>query len=99
MPLSSFNAVIGTKWFRVPSPAHDVIGFIESHRPSGASPSVNGSADARDRGLEFRGFDRPAVRGQLTMRRLLLSVTRLDDGSTGACVRAAKVSAIPRPDA
>src|SRR4051794_38222459 len=99
MPISSFNAVIGTKWFRVPSPARDVIGFLESHTPSGARPSVNGSADARDRGLDFRGFDRPAVRGQLTMRRLLLSVARLDDGSTGVRVDAIVVYAIPRPEA
>jgi hypothetical protein len=47
--------------------------------------------------VQTRFYQRPAVHGQLGRRWLIVSATRLDDGSTGIRVDAQVVWLVPRP--
>ena len=101
-PVQPATSNIETKaaFYRSPQATDDVLAFVAAHPPSGTRLSISGSADGRDgHSVEFRAFEKPRLAHRLAVRRLLVSVARLDDGGSGIRLDAQVVWLDPRPTA
>ncbi|MEA2483869.1 MAG: hypothetical protein QOC55_1816 [Thermoleophilaceae bacterium] len=87
--LNGPNLVTRTAFYRTETSAAEVLSFVGDHAPAGAVAALSGSADTRNgHSYDFRGFQRPAIPGVLSLRALTYAVSALDDGGTGIRVDA-----------
>jgi hypothetical protein len=85
-------------WWTTTEPAREVLAYVKSHTPAGASQSGTGSvSDNRTGGSsEMVGFDWPAVNSVLGDRELQVTVSALTGGRTGILAEAQSDWVVPR---
>lgn len=81
--LGSRDLVDLHEWWRVPAGTASVLRFIEAHSPGGAKPTGRGHLGAKGVRGRYLQFSWPAVREELEVRSLVVSVVALRHGATG----------------
>jgi hypothetical protein len=93
------NVAIRTGWFRSAATVADVLAYTDAHPPSGAVLRISGGGETLDgHRAESRAYQRDRVPDALGNRWLLVSATKLDDGSTGIRVDGYVVWLNARPE-
>jgi hypothetical protein len=92
------NVALRTAWYRSSLSPADVLAFTDAHMPDGARRGFSGGGETRDgHRAEAHAYQRPAIRGATRERYLIVSVSKLDDGTTGIRVDASVTWLEPRP--
>lgn len=83
-------------WWTVPERAGDVLGYLESHPPAGATQTGTGSG-CSGKCSQSVTYSWPAIPGLLGFRELIVTVAPLSRGGTGVLAAAESDWIVPRP--
>jgi hypothetical protein len=86
-------------WWVLSEPAAQVLGYVEAHRPAGASFAGSGGGGNYKTGATDQeiSYAWPDIGIRVSQRSLYVSVMRLPDGKTGVLAQASSSFTVPRP--
>ena len=78
------NVIFRTRFFQSSSPPASVLDYVQAHPPAADAKPISGDGDStHGNGISFRGFTLPPIPHVLLGRGVIVTVTQLEDGSTG----------------